>query len=194
MRRTVSLLAGMGMAALLALPAAAQVPGAGLPARPGMAAALRAPGAEWLLASTGALHLTDQQVTRLAAIARRATARREALRASFDSTARLRRAAGPRPDSVARRLGATRAGAMEQAFRQAREQEHADLRDALAVLTPDQLAQAWEMISRRGMVVGRAAAQLRQGRAPMRNGQFQRMRQLRPGMAPPPAGPGPTQP
>ncbi len=186
MRRIVVWLSGVGLAVLVALPAAAQGPGGPMPPGPGMAMALRAPGAEWLLASTGALHLSDQQVTRLAAIARRTAARREALRAGFDSL-RLGRAPGVRPDSAARRAAAARAGTLRQTFEQARQQERADLRDALAVLTPDQLAQAWEMVSRRGMVVGRAAAQLRPGRA-LRDGQRQRLRRLGPGTPPPAPG------
>jgi hypothetical protein len=86
---------------------------------------------------------------------------------------------------------------MAQAIQQAREQEHAELRDALAVLTPDQLAQAWEMVSRRGMVAGWAFGRMGQGqrRGPMRSGQFQGMQRLRPGTTTqrPPA-PGPAQP
>ena len=106
----------------------------------------RAPGAEMLLARTGELQLTDAQVTRLAAIARRSEARRQAMRASRDSI-RARFTPGTRPDS------ATRAQLMQRVRANAeriREQEHADRRDAIAVLTADQQARAWEMVSRRG--------------------------------------------
>lgn len=86
-------------------------------------------GAEFLLAHTGELQLTDAQVVKLAAIARRADARHRAMRATMDS---LR--AQPRPGDGPPR-----------GFEQAREAERADLRDALAVLTPDQQATAWAM-------------------------------------------------
>ncbi|HEX9108111.1 MAG TPA: hypothetical protein VF832_12800 [Longimicrobiales bacterium] len=193
MRTRVALLAGLGAAAVLALPLAAQQPGAGPmaprmgmgPAGMGMiAAGPRAPGAEFLLAASGALKLSDQQVTRLAAIARRTAARREAVRASFDSL-RAQRAPGMRMDSAARR--AARTGPLAQAFRNEREQTHADLRDALAVLTPDQLAQAWEMIARRGARPARPGAQIGAARFMMRNRALQDMRTRRAGAMPPPA-------
>jgi hypothetical protein len=57
-------------ALVAALPLGAQMPG---------------PGVEFLLARTGTLQLTDQQVVKLAAIARRAADRHKAMRASFDS-------------------------------------------------------------------------------------------------------------
>jgi len=95
------------------------------------------------LAQTGELKLTDAQVTRLAAIARRTAEHREAMRASLDS---LRPAPGMPRDSL-RRQGpppAARAFATRM-----RDQAHADLRDALAVLNPDQLATAWGMMASR---------------------------------------------
>lgn len=195
MRTRVALLAGLG-AAVLALPLAAQQPGAGpMAPRMGMgpgagmgmiAAAPRAPGAEFLLAASGALKLSDQQVTRLAAIARRTAARREAVRASFDSL-RTQRAPEMRMDSAARRAGAARTGPLAQAFRNEREQTHADLREALAVLTPDQLAQAWEMIARRGARPVRPGAQIGAARLMMRDRALRDMRTRRAGMVPPPA-------
>lgn len=102
----------------------------------------RGDAASMFLARTGELRLTDAQVTRLAAIARRAADRRRALRARVDSL----RAAAPVANAPA-------AGQPLRAdLERMREQARADLRDALAVLTPDQQAQAWEaMAMRRGM-------------------------------------------
>jgi hypothetical protein len=113
----------------------------------------RQPGVEFLLARTGTLQLTDQQVVKLAAIARRVADRHKAMHASFDSlrmqmrrggdsTAREHRRGGPPPQFTA---------AMEKE----RDAAHADLRDAIAVLTPDQQAHAWELISQRRMMMHR---------------------------------------
>ena len=102
--------------------------------------------AEFLLARTGELRLTDAQVTRLAAIARRGADRRRAMRASLDSI-RPERGPGMRPDSAARAQLRQRAEQMRPALERLREQSQADRRDAIAVLTPDQQAQAWEQIS-----------------------------------------------
>jgi len=112
-----------------------------------------APAVEMLLAQTGPLHLTDAQVVRLAAIARRAEDRHRALRTRLDSL-RPRRALGG-PDSTARR---TREAFPTDLFECEREASHNDLRDALAVLSPDQQARAWEMAAaRRGMGFGPGA-------------------------------------
>ena len=109
--------------------------------------------AERLLGQTGELRLTDQQVVRLAAIARRADERRRALRTRMDSLRTTLRA-----DTTARRrgfrpgapgLGGTPGGPLAADFQRMRDQARADLRDALSVLTPDQQAQAWEMRSLR---------------------------------------------
>src|SRR5438552_17012766 len=56
-------------------------------------------GAEFLLAHTGELQLTDAQVVRLAAIARRTEARRNAMRTSLES---IRPKIAVRPDSARR--------------------------------------------------------------------------------------------
>jgi len=97
-----------------------------------------------LLSRTGELQLTDQQVVRLAAIARREGARRRALRASIDS---VRRAAPMmRRDSAGPRRMAPQ---LTNALTQMREQSRVDLRDAITVLTPDQQAQAWQMMAAR---------------------------------------------
>jgi hypothetical protein len=124
------------------------------PAPPAGARPLPGPGmigragpdvAEQLLSHTGELKLSDQQVTRLAAIARRSADRRQAMRRTLDSLAEGR---GPgRPDST-RARGAP--PEMRAAADRMRDQAHGDLRDALAVLSPDQLATAWELVATRG--------------------------------------------
>lgn len=98
-----------------------------------------------LLAHVAELKLTDPQVTKLAAIARRADERHRAMRTTMDSMARL--APPPAAGSATRPPDAMRA-AMERA----REMERGDVRDALAVLTVDQQADAWIM---RGAAGGR---------------------------------------
>ena len=138
-------LASVGLAvtavSLFALSASAQRgPGPGGP--PGA-------GAEFFLARTGDLRLTDAQVIRLAAIARRTADRRRAMRASMDSLA-TRRPPRARGDTVDRATRLREADQMRARFDREREQARADLRDALAVLTPDQQALAWEMTSRGG--------------------------------------------
>jgi hypothetical protein len=116
---------------------------------PGRAPMRGAPGVEMLLSQTGALQLTDQQVVRLAAIARRAEDRRRALRTRLDSL-RPRLAPG---DSATRRQRF--AGPPTEVLEREREAAHTDLREALAVLTADQQARAWEMITeRRAMPMG----------------------------------------
>ena len=119
--------------------------------------------AQFLLGHTGEFRLTDAQVTRLAAIARRSTDRRRSLRAQMDSL-RPERARGERPDSATRARMRQRFDQMRPAMDKIREQSQADRRDAIAVLTPDQQAQAWE----------RMAASGRRGRGGMRHGAGQR--------------------
>jgi hypothetical protein len=114
----------------------AQVPG------PMAGAPFGAPAVEMLLSHTGALQLTDAQVVRLAAIARRTEDRHRALRTRLDSL-RPRRAPG---DSAGRR---ERSAPPTDLFDREREASHVDLRDALAVLTADQQARAWEMMAMR---------------------------------------------
>jgi hypothetical protein len=99
------------------------------------------------LAQTGELKLTDQQVTRLAAIARRSAEHRQAMRTSLDSLRPVQFGPGANRDSVRRQGPPAAARALGTRMR---DQMHADLRDALAVLTPDQLATAWGMMERRG--------------------------------------------
>lgn len=145
---------GIRLVALLTfaatMSAAAQAPG-GPPSGPDVAGrAARGQRTSFLLAHTGELQLTDAQVVRLAAIARRSEARRAALRASRDSVRGRATAGQPQSDSAARiarrRIFEQARGTMERMA----EQERADLRDAIAVLTPDQQARAWEMVARGG--------------------------------------------
>ena len=138
-------------------------------------------GATFLLAHTGDLQLTDQQVVKLAGIARRESARRKSMMAGMDSMRRngmaMRRdTAGPRRMDPA----------MMTRMTQVRDQVKTDLRDAIAVLTPDQQAQAWTMVARGG-------AMRRQG-ATRERVQGQRMRQGRPGQAGPQGRMQPGQP
>ena len=127
--------------------------------------------ARFLLGHTGEFRLTDAQVTRLAAIARRSAERRQALRAQMDSMRPERRPGGPgaRPDSAARAQSRQRFEQMRPALDRMREQAQADRRDAIAVLTPDQQAQAWERIAtagrgqRGGMRRGMRPGGMRQG-------------------------------
>lgn len=128
---------------LVAVPAAAQ----GGPdfARGGPAGGR---GAEFFLARTGELRLTDAQVVRLAAIARRSADRRRAMRARIDSVAPARRG-GTRMDSTDRAARMRQMEAMRARFDREREQARADMRDALAVLTAEQQAMAWEMVANR---------------------------------------------
>jgi hypothetical protein len=111
-------------------------------------------GAEFFLARTGELRLTDAQVVRLAGIARRSADRRRAMRASMDSIAPRR---GARMDSTNRAARVRELESMRARFEREREQARSDTRDALAVLTAEQQAMAWEMVSRGGAPGGRAA-------------------------------------
>jgi hypothetical protein len=100
--------------------------------------------ASMLLSHTGDFKLTDQQVTRLAAIARRTADRRQAMRASMDSMFASR---GGQPGAAATQGPPPVARAFAERMR---EQAHNDLRDAIGVLTIDQQAMGWEMMARRG--------------------------------------------
>jgi hypothetical protein len=144
-----------------------RMPGLGAMGRPGVGPA--EDPARFLLGHTGEFRLTDAQVTRLAAIARRSAERRQTLRAQMDSMRPEARPGGPgaRPDSAARARSRQRFEQMRPALDRMREQAQADRRDAIAVLTPDQQAQAWERIATAG----------RGQRGGMRRG-------MRPGMQP----------
>ena len=107
-----------------------------------------APAAKMLLAHTGELDLTDAQVVKLAAVARRVEARRRGMRASMDSARSRFGEQRPSPtDSAARRQFRER---MRADLERAREQAKVDQRDAIAVLTADQQARAWELVASRG--------------------------------------------
>jgi hypothetical protein len=99
-----------------------------------------------LLARTGPLQLTDAQVVRLAAIARREEDRRRRLRASMDSLRASFRAGGRDSLGRGRPMTGPTGGSQPQlaAIQRERDAMHADLRDALAVLTVDQQALLWE--------------------------------------------------
>jgi LTXXQ motif family protein len=147
---------GILLSLITATSAAAQVPG-GPPQAANAVPATPGPGTGFLLAHTGELQLTDAQVVKLAAIARRAEARRQALRNSSDSVRRRFEPAAPGSDSSARAARRRMMDQMRANFDRVREQDRSDLRDAIAVLTPDQQARAWEMTARggRGARVGR---------------------------------------
>ena len=136
------------LALALALPARAQGPGPGPERGPGGPGGPGGPPmgpspAEMLLAQTGELKLTDAQVVRLAAIARRTAERREAARASMPRPPAAADGARRQPPSDAEMQR------IRQQMEQAHEQGRADLRDALAVLTPDQQATAFEHLAMR---------------------------------------------
>jgi hypothetical protein len=122
-------------------------PPPGMPMGMPIGAQMRGPDiSAMLLSHTGELKLSDQQVTRLAAIARRTSERRDAMRRSMDSLMTVRR--GEAPDSARGRMGPP--PALQANMQRMREQAHTDLRDALGVLTPDQQATAWEIVAMRG--------------------------------------------
>ncbi len=133
-------------------------PGAGQMGRggPGMMGAPMGPDggiASMLLAHTAELKLTDSQLSRLAAIARRTDDRHKAMRASMDSMMRANRPqAGTTPAQPRPMMGDQNRAMMDRM----REQERTDLRDALAVLTVDQQADAW-MMRGAGARMGRRA-------------------------------------
>ena len=101
--------------------------------------------ADFLLAHTGDLALTDAQVVRLAAISRRTEARRKTMAARIDSA---RTANRPQPgDSGGPGRGRRPDGPPPADMQQMREQLRTDVRDAISVLTADQQASAWMMIA-----------------------------------------------
>ena len=111
---------------------------------PGMMAGPMAGGgiASMLLAHSAELKLTDQQLSRLAAIARRTDDRHKAMRTSMDSVMRANRPTDGTASSTPRPLTGDEGRAM---MTRMRDQERADLHDALAVLTIDQQTDAWMM-------------------------------------------------
>jgi Spy/CpxP family protein refolding chaperone len=133
--------------ALCAAPAAAQgadrMPGPAGPMHGGPGMMRGGPGpdpASMLLGATGRLKLSDAQVVRLAAIARRAAERHEAMRTRMQAA----HAGAPNRQAAPSEAEMQR---MHQQMEQMHEQMRGDLRDALAVLTPDQQATAFEMVA-----------------------------------------------
>jgi Spy/CpxP family protein refolding chaperone len=150
MRKLVFLSALCCIASATVLDAQPDVPRrAGPPdGRPGGGVGAMGNTAQFLLSHTGDLRLTDAQVVRLAAIARRTDERMRNLRASMDSVRPTRR--GPAGlDSTARAELRRRAEQMRPALDRARDQMQTDRRDAIAVLTPDQQGQAWDLVATR---------------------------------------------
>lgn len=139
--------------------------------------------AQHFLAHTAQLQLNDQQVTRLAAIARRAESRDQARRVAFDSLrARSMTSAGDSATRAARRMEL--ANSMRTAMERARDERHADLRDALAVLNADQQARAWELRSAgRGARAGERGVRRGAIGRGMRRGEMPRG-EMRPGVRP----------
>lgn len=103
--------------------------------------------ASMLLRCTGELQLSDAQVTKLAAIARRAETRENALRARLDSAV-TRGRVGSTADGGGEEMTLVRlrlAAPLDAALKA----QHEDDREALSIVTPDQLATAWEMMMAR---------------------------------------------
>jgi hypothetical protein len=154
------------LAALVGAPVAAQMPAAPAPGGMPMQGRGAVAGPSFFLAHVGELNLTDQQVVRLAAIARRVELRRQAQRAAFDSARTRFTPQGQRGDTAMR----AQRGAMAEQFRagaqKAQEQRQADLRDALAVLTPDQQAKAWQFAGRARGARAAGVARMRRGGQP----------------------------
>ena len=121
--------------------------------------------ADFLLAHTGDLGLTDAQVVRLAAISRRTQARRAAMAARLDSA---RAAARSAPGDTMPGRGRGPAPPPPAEVRQMRDQMHADVRDAIAVLTADQQATAWMMVAGGGPLGGGAGGPMGPGGGPGR--------------------------
>jgi hypothetical protein len=109
--------------------------------------------ASMLLSHTGELQLTDAQVTKLAAIARRAEGREKAMHARMDSSMAMvmmhERAETPQHDGMAgaKAMMMMRSPMLTDAERKA---QHEDDREAFSVATADQLATLWEMMSHHG--------------------------------------------
>jgi hypothetical protein len=124
-----------------------------------MPAAMMMDAASMFLGCTGELQLTDAQVTKLAAIARRAEARQTAIRSRMDSAMTVVRSSG---DGAGMPRDGAAGGMMMTMMRMPmptdaeRKAQHEDDRDAFSVLTPDQLATAWEMMAKHhGMAPGK---------------------------------------
>ncbi|MEX2570897.1 MAG: Spy/CpxP family protein refolding chaperone [Gemmatimonadota bacterium] len=131
----------MRIAMSLLLTAALAAPVAGQAATPRAAAGPLASSAEFLLSHTARLELTNDQVVRLAEIARQAEARRTELRASLQAA---RPQAQPTPEArleLRERMRETMESVSAEAERERGE--------AIAVLTAEQQARAWELLASR---------------------------------------------
>jgi hypothetical protein len=130
--------------------------------------------AQFLLSQTSTLELTDQQVLQLAELARAADARREALRADLQAA----RPAQPPESNTDRSALRTRLQAAREEYRSTLERERVA---AIALLTPEQQARAWELLARAGT---RGAAAMRPrpdvGRSPGMRGRMAPPRGERP--------------
>lgn len=120
------------------------------PARMAMAG-MRQPmmmdAASMFLLHTGDMQLTDAQVTRLAAIARRSEARHKAMRARTDSMVVMRGQSEQAEDGGGARFAVMmRVPAPTDAELKA---QHEDDREAFAVPSADQLATVWEIMMAR---------------------------------------------
>ena len=101
--------------------------------------------ASMLLGHTGELQLTDAQVTKLAAIARRAEGREKTMRTRMDSVmTRTRGEAMTDGMADEMRMVSFRMAAPSDADRRAM---HEDNREAFSIVTADQLATAWELMA-----------------------------------------------
>ena len=170
MRRTALALALTGTLAAATALGAQQTPSSPPPGGGGAPSGPIGNAAAFLLANTGALKLTDAQVVRLAAIARRTNDRERALRATMDS-ARGARERAPRDSGARNQRGRTADfSALQPALERMREQTRIDRRDAIAVLTPDQQAQAWELVAMRGAGPAFARRGMARGFGPRRDG------------------------
>lgn len=182
MTRFVLALAVAGVAAL-APASRAQQPGG--PPMGGMGMAPGGP-ASMLLSQTGDLKLSDAQVTRLAAIARRTSDRHSAMqlamRNSMDSMQKAMQASPPSANGARPRMMMMPPAGARAQMERARQADHDDLRDALAVLTPDQQATAFERASMRGAHMRRGAGMFGRGVMGGRMGQGDGAGQMRPPM------------
>lgn len=109
--------------------------------------------ASMFLGCTGELQLTDAQVTKLAAIARRSQARQDAMRERMDSAMTTARISDGSQDGGAPMMTVVLRRSMPTDAE--RKAQHEDDRDAFAVLTPDQLATAWEVMGMHHAMTGR---------------------------------------
>jgi hypothetical protein len=120
------------------------------------APAMMMDAASFFLGRTGELQLTDAQVTKLAAIARRAESREKAMRARMDSAMVAMKSADGSMRDGAGGMMMTMMMRMPMPTDAERKAQHEDDREAFSVLTPDQLATAWEMMgAHHGMGGGR---------------------------------------